>query len=144
MNDLMSESWTVTGLGGNIDSPTSPLTLEKLPIRVYSGAGHYRNQGGVVCSLSTSPTNKLTFSSQFETLQDNTNMTKPLWKSQLEKDGYVVIPGVVPEEECDDFQESAWKWLESFPWGFKRDDRTTWVADKLPYSVTYVIPHKRS
>jgi hypothetical protein len=46
MNDLMSESWTVTGLGGNIDSPTSPLTLEKLPIRVYSGAGHYRNQGG--------------------------------------------------------------------------------------------------
>jgi hypothetical protein len=65
-------------------------------------------------------------------------MTKPLWKSQLEKDGYVVIPGVVPEEECDDFQESAWKWLESFLWGFKRDDRSTWVADKLPYSVTYV------
>jgi len=64
-------------------------------------------------------------------------MTKPLWKSQLEKDGYVVIPGVVPEGDCDDFQESAWKWLESFPWGFKRDDRSTWVADKLPYGVTY-------
>ena len=71
-------------------------------------------------------------------------MTKPLWKSQLEKDGYVVIPGIVPEGDCDEFQESAWKWLESFPWGFKRDDRSTWVADKLPYSVTYVIPPWRS
>jgi hypothetical protein len=58
------------------------------------------------------------------------------WLQTLEKDGFVVIPGLVSEADCDAFQESAWSWLESFPWGFKRDDRSTWVADKLPYSVT--------
>lgn len=63
-------------------------------------------------------------------------MTKPAWLLTLEKDGYVVIPSVVSEDDCGEFQESAWNWLESFPWGFKRDDRSTWVADKLPYSVT--------
>jgi len=62
--------------------------------------------------------------------------SKSDWLKTLEKDGYVVIPGVVSEGDCDAFQESAWRWLESFPWGFKRDDRSTWVADKLPYSVT--------
>lgn len=63
-------------------------------------------------------------------------MTKPAWLTSLEKDGYVVVPGVIPEEACDEFQESAWKWLESFPWGFKRDDKSTWVADKLPEGFT--------
>lgn len=72
-------------------------------------------------------------------------MTKPAWLLTLEKDGFVVIPNVVPEADCDAFQESAWQWLESFPWGFKRDDKSTWVADKLPYGVTSVsslLPHR--
>ena len=63
-------------------------------------------------------------------------MTKPNWLETLKRDGYVVVPNVIPDAACDEFQESAWEWLESFPWGFKRDDRSTWVADKLPYGVT--------
>ena len=35
MKTLMSESLTVTGLGGKSYSPTSPLTIKKLPIRVH-------------------------------------------------------------------------------------------------------------
>lgn len=52
--------------------------------------------------------------------------------ADLEKNGYVVVPNVIPKESCDQFVEDAWKWLESFPHGFKRDDRRTWTAEHLP------------
>ena len=51
----------------------------------------------------------------------------------LERDGYVVIPDVIPQKSCDEFVESGWKWLEAFPNGFKRDDKSTWTAEHLPF-----------
>ncbi|WRT70419.1 uncharacterized protein IL334_007417 [Kwoniella shivajii] len=63
-------------------------------------------------------------------------MTKPQFMIDLERDGFVVIPKVISEESCKEFQESAWQWLESFPYGFKRDDRSTWTSEHLPYSTT--------
>lgn len=59
-------------------------------------------------------------------------MTKPQFLADLERDGYVVVPHVVPQSSCNAFVESAWSWLESFPNGFKRDDRSTWTAEHLP------------
>ncbi|WVQ82428.1 hypothetical protein IAT38_004556 [Cryptococcus sp. DSM 104549] len=63
-------------------------------------------------------------------------MTKPQFLIDLERDGYAVVPGVIPEASCDDFVSEAWEWLESFPYGFKRDDRSTWTSEHLPYSTT--------
>lgn len=63
-------------------------------------------------------------------------MTKPTWLIDLERDGFVVVPNAVPREACDEFVQEAWAWLEKFPFGFKRDDRSTWDAEHLPYSTT--------
>lgn len=63
-------------------------------------------------------------------------MTRPQWLLDLERDGYVIVPGVVSEADCDEFQEEALTWLEKFPYGFKRDDKSTWDADHLPYGTT--------
>ena len=60
---------------------------------------------------------------------------QPQWLSDLERDGFVVVPQVIPKKSCDDFVESAWQWLEGFPNGFKRDDRSTWDAEHLPASM---------
>lgn len=63
-------------------------------------------------------------------------MTKPGWLLTLERDGVVVLPNVVPEADCKEFADEAIKWLGRFPHGFKQDDRSTWTAEHLPYSVT--------
>jgi len=61
-------------------------------------------------------------------------MSKPQFLIDLEENGYTVVKGVVPKEHCKEFQESALNWLEGFPYGFKRDDRSTWDNEHLPYS----------
>lgn len=63
-------------------------------------------------------------------------MTKTQWLIDLERDGYVVVPNVIPKEACAEFRESALQWLESFPYGFKRDDRSTWTDQHLPFGAT--------
>ncbi|KAK6909667.1 hypothetical protein L486_00686 [Kwoniella mangroviensis CBS 10435] len=63
-------------------------------------------------------------------------MTKPQFLIDLERDGYVVVPNVISKEQCKEFQQKAWEWLESFPYGFKRDDKSTWTNEHLPYSTT--------
>ncbi|WOO78371.1 uncharacterized protein LOC62_02G001919 [Vanrija pseudolonga] len=73
---------------------------------------------------------------------------KPDFLATLERDGFVVVPGVIPAAACEQFQESALSWLEGFPFGFKRDDRSTWTAEHLPYSTTgglynrYAVGHE--
>lgn len=62
--------------------------------------------------------------------------SKPAWYLQLERDGYVILPNVVPKDDCAEFREEALKWLAKFPHGFKLDDRSTWTAEHLPYGVT--------
>lgn len=62
--------------------------------------------------------------------------SRPDWQLQLERDGFVVLPNRVSAEDCAEFREQALSWLEKFPHGFKRDDRSTWTSEHLPYSVT--------
>lgn len=69
---------------------------------------------------------------------DTHTPAKPDFLATLERDGFVVVPGVIPAAACEEFQESALSWLEGFPFGFKRDDRSTWTAEHLPYSTTWV------
>lgn len=61
--------------------------------------------------------------------------SKPEWQLQLEQDGFYVVPNVVSPEDCAEFQEQALQWLEKFPHGFKRHDRSTWDAEHLPWAV---------
>lgn len=61
---------------------------------------------------------------------------KPEWQLQLELDGFVVIQNRISPEDCAEFREKALSWLERFPHGFKRDDRSTWTREHLPSSVT--------
>ncbi|EGP90512.1 unnamed protein product [Zymoseptoria tritici ST99CH_1A5] len=58
---------------------------------------------------------------------------KPQFLQDLEQDGFVVVPNVLPKPSCDEFVEQAWEWLESASHGFRRDDRSTWTAEHLPY-----------
>lgn len=59
--------------------------------------------------------------------------SKPQFLVDLERDGYVVVPSVVPPSVCASFVESAWSWLESFTTNnFSRTDRSTWKASHLP------------
>lgn len=60
---------------------------------------------------------------------------KPEWLTSLERDGFVVVPGVVSTNDCAEFREEALRWLEKFPHGFKRNDKSTWTSEHLPYSV---------
>lgn len=69
-------------------------------------------------------------------LPTHITMTKPQFLIDLERDGYVVVPGAVPPEACAEFREQALQWLEKFPNGFDRNDRSTWTAEHLPYGVT--------
>ncbi|KAL1413785.1 hypothetical protein Q8F55_001568 [Vanrija albida] len=60
-------------------------------------------------------------------------MTKSQWLIDLERDGYVVVPGVVSQEACAEFQEAAVQWIEKFGYGFKRDDPATWKTELMPF-----------
>ena len=72
----------------------------------------------------------------------------PTWLRDLKTDGYCIVPNAVSQELCDEFIEEAWNWLESFPYGFKRDDKSTWTADHMPYGFTgglynrYAVNHE--
>jgi len=62
--------------------------------------------------------------------------TKPDWLANLDRDGFCVVPGVIAKEACSEFCDEAYSWLESFEYGFGRDDRSTWKTENLPYGFT--------
>jgi hypothetical protein len=64
----------------------------------------------------------------------NVNSKAP-FIADLQKKGWCVVPSVIPKERCDEYVNEALGWLESFPLGFKRDDKSTWTDDHLPVSV---------
>lgn len=74
---------------------------------------------------------------------------KPEWLTTLEREGFVVVPNVVPRDTCQEFQEQALLWLERFPHGFERGDRSTWDGWHLPFSAKgglynrYAVNHEQ-
>jgi hypothetical protein len=56
----------------------------------------------------------------------NVNSKAP-FISDLTEHGYCVVPSVIPKERCEQYIDEALKWLEAFPLGFKRDDKSTWT-----------------
>lgn len=68
---------------------------------------------------------------------DTTQITGD-WRDQLFKDGYVVVKGVLSKEKAQSYVDRQFQWLESFPYGFKADDQSTWGKEHLPDHIKYV------
>lgn len=54
------------------------------------------------------------------------------WREDLFRDGFVVVKGVLSAEKAQSYQERMFQWLETFPYGFKADERSTWGKEHLP------------
>jgi len=57
----------------------------------------------------------------------------PQWLKDFQRDGFVVVKGVVSKEKAlSYYAPAAEAWLEGFNLGYKRDDPSTWKVDNLP------------
>ncbi|EIW68930.1 hypothetical protein TREMEDRAFT_68869 [Tremella mesenterica DSM 1558] len=54
------------------------------------------------------------------------------FRDELAKDGVTVVKNAIPRERALEYRDEAFKWLEAWPFGFKRDDPSTWNNDHLP------------
>ncbi|RDW79243.1 putative phytanoyldioxygenase [Aspergillus mulundensis] len=54
------------------------------------------------------------------------------WRDDLFKNGFVVVKNVIPKERCDYYIAKMFEWAERFPWGFDRNDKSTWTPEHLP------------
>jgi len=58
---------------------------------------------------------------------------EPQWLKDFQRDGYVVIKGVVSKDKALNYYAPAGEdWLEGFNLGYKRDDPSTWDVKNLP------------
>ncbi|KAF4540680.1 Phytanoyl- dioxygenase [Lasiodiplodia theobromae] len=71
------------------------------------------------------------------------------WRDALYEDGFVVVKGVLSQEKASSYVDRMFQWLESFPFGFKRDDPSTWNANHLPAHMKggmfhgYAVQHEK-
>ncbi|KAK2737301.1 hypothetical protein FQN57_000385 [Myotisia sp. PD_48] len=54
------------------------------------------------------------------------------WRDQLFRDGYTIVKGVISPERAQTYVDRMLAWLESFPYGFDRQRKSTWTAKHLP------------
>jgi hypothetical protein len=54
------------------------------------------------------------------------------WRESLFRDGFVVVKGVLSPEKAKSYQDRMFEWLETFPYGFKASDPSTWTKEHLP------------
>lgn len=57
------------------------------------------------------------------------------WRDELATKGYTVVKQAVPKEKALQYRDQAFDWLEGFPLGFDRNDRSTWKNEHLPVHV---------
>ncbi|CAK7199273.1 hypothetical protein SEUCBS139899_001948 [Sporothrix eucalyptigena] len=55
------------------------------------------------------------------------------WRDDLFENGYVVVKQVMSAEKAQYYVDKMLSWLETFPLGFDRKDRSTWTTENLPY-----------
>lgn len=60
------------------------------------------------------------------------------WRDQLIQDGFVVLKNVVSSEHAQHYLDSLFSWLETFPHGLRKDDRSTWGPAHLPGHIKLV------
>ena len=62
----------------------------------------------------------------------NTLETYPI-KEWLIPAGWAVVKGVLSPEKAKKYEDDAYAYVESFGMGFDRNDRSTWLPEKMPY-----------
>ena len=50
-----------------------------------------------------------------------------------------MVKGVLPAEKAQSYVDRMFQWLETFPYGFKSDDPSTWNQEHLPEHMKYEI-----
>lgn len=59
--------------------------------------------------------------------------------SDLESQGWAVVPDVLTPPECKQYVDEAWLWLASLDTGINRNDPASWGDDKWPSSFRGII-----
>ena len=59
--------------------------------------------------------------------------------SDLEKQGWAVVPDVLTTLECKQYVDGAWTWLESLGTGVSRDNPASWGDSQWPASFRGII-----
>ncbi|KAL2824588.1 hypothetical protein BJY01DRAFT_230419 [Aspergillus pseudoustus] len=54
------------------------------------------------------------------------------WRDHLAQHGYAVLENIITPEKAHYYQQQQLDWLEKFPYGFKKDDPSTWKPQCLP------------
>jgi hypothetical protein len=57
------------------------------------------------------------------------------WRDELFQQGYVVVKNAIPQARCEYYIDKMFQWLESFPFGFDRNNRSTWNENHLPTHI---------
>lgn len=57
------------------------------------------------------------------------------WRDDLFRDGFVVVKGVISKERAAHYVDEMFNWAEKFPYGFDRNDKSTWTAEHLPSHI---------
>lgn len=70
--------------------------------------------------------------------QLNTSESFGDWRDQLVADGYVVLKNVISQDKANHYLDGLFDWLETFPYGFKKSDSSTWGPENLPAHIKYV------
>ncbi|KAI9740152.1 MAG: hypothetical protein M1834_004730 [Cirrosporium novae-zelandiae] len=71
------------------------------------------------------------------------------WRDDLFNHGFAVVTDAVPQERCDYYIQSMYNWLEKFPFGFKKNDKSTWTPENLPANMkggmyhAYRVQHEK-
>ena len=61
------------------------------------------------------------------------------WCDQLIQDGFVVLKNVISPQRAQYYLDSLFDWLETFPYGFQKDDKSTWGPANLPAHMKSVL-----
>jgi hypothetical protein len=62
----------------------------------------------------------------------DTSLATGDWREDLFRDGFVVVKNVLSPEVAQSYNNRMFEWLETFPYGFKADDPSTWGKEHLP------------
>ncbi|KAJ5373312.1 hypothetical protein N7517_005318 [Penicillium concentricum] len=57
------------------------------------------------------------------------------WRDELFQNGYVLVKNAISPARCEYYIDKMFQWLESFPFGFDRNDQSTWTEEHL---LTYI------
>lgn len=71
------------------------------------------------------------------------------WRADLQKNGYVVIKGAIPQDRAESYQQKSFDWLKSFQTPLDLSDPDTWIEENLPVQSeintfsTYAVTHEK-